>query len=279
MAVIAGKAAFITGGGSGIGRALAKALASSGSSVAIADILCDDAARVAEEITADGGTALALACDVSQRESVRAARTAALDALGPVSLLFANAGVTSWQRLTEMSESDIDWVFGVNLMGVVNCLHAFLPDMLASGEGHVCATSSIAGLAPGWLPYHTAYAATKLGVIGLMLNLRHELAECGVGASVLVPGPVSTGIAENTARARPRRYGGPIGTRIEMPTIARERVGSAMSFREPEEVAHMILRGIRDNEPIILTDSDYAPFQATYVDLIIKAAREISPEG
>lgn len=278
MTAVAGKAAFVSGGGSGIGRAVAKALASDGAAVAVADILYEDAARVAEEITADKGTALPVACDVSDRESVRAARQATLEALGPALLLVANAGVTSWQRLTDMSESDVDWMFGVNLMGVVNCLHAFLPDMLSAGDGHVCATSSVAGLAPGWLPYHTAYAATKLGVIGLMLNLRHELAECGVGASVLVPGPVATGIGENTARARPRRFGGPSRTRVEIPAIAKERVDTAMSFRTPEEVATMLLDAVRDNAPIVLTDSDCAPFQNTYVDLITTAARNVPPQ-
>ena len=188
MTEIAGRVAFVTGGGSGIGRALASALAVEGAAVVVADILDENARAVAEEIGAAEGTAVALACDVSDRASVRQAKDEANAALGPVSLLFANAGVTSFQPLVEMSDDDIDWIIGVDLMGVVNCLTAFLPDMVAARDGHVCATSSVAGLCAGWIPYHSAYSAAKLGVLGMMLNLRLELAELGVGASVLVPG-------------------------------------------------------------------------------------------
>jgi NAD(P)-dependent dehydrogenase (short-subunit alcohol dehydrogenase family) len=267
---IRGKAAFVTGAGSGIGRGLAVALADAGASVVVSDILAEEARRVAEEIDANGGAAVAIACDVSDRGSVAQAKHEASEAFGPVLLLFANAGVTSWQRLTEMTESDVDWIFGVNLMGVVNCLQAFLPDMIAARDGHACATSSVAGLCPAWLPYHTAYSATKMGVIGLMLNLRYELAEAGVGASVLVPGPVVSGISRNTARSRPQRFGGPTDARVELPLLAREMVGAEEGFRQPEEVAAMVIRAVRANEPIVLTSSDREPFHKTYVDLVMR---------
>ena len=128
MTEISGKAAFVTGGGSGIGRALAEALAAEGAGVAVAAILADNARRVADAVGAAGGTAVAIACDVSDRASVRRAKEEANSALGPVSLLFANAGVTSFQAFTVMSDDDVDWILGVDLMGVLNCLAAFLPE-------------------------------------------------------------------------------------------------------------------------------------------------------
>lgn len=102
-----GKAALVTGGGSGIGRALAKALAAEGASVVVADILPENAQQVASEITRAGGSALAVACDVSDRASVRDMKGQANAAFGPISLLFANAGVTSVERLTDLSPDEV----------------------------------------------------------------------------------------------------------------------------------------------------------------------------
>jgi len=274
---IAGRVAFVTGGGSGIGRALASALAAEGAAVVVADILHENARAVADEIGAAGATAVALACDVSDRASVRQAKDEANAALGPVSLLFANAGVTSFQPLVEMSDDDIDWIIGVDLMGVVNCLRAFLPDMVAGRDGHVCATSSIAGLSAGWIPYHSAYSAAKLGVLGMMLNLRLELAELGVGASVLVPGGVATGMGENNARYRPQRFGGPGEGPVEVPEAVRKLFADVeLVFRPAEDVAQMVLLAVRENRPIVVTSpADRQAFQKTYVDPVLRAFDEV----
>ena len=171
---------------------------------------------MAAEITQRGGSALAVACDVSDRASVREARAKANAAFGAISLLFANAGVTSVERLTDLSADHFDWITEVNLLGVSNCLQAFLPDMIAQRAGHVVATASIAGLIPAWLPYHVPYTAAKAGVIGMMLNLRAELSEFGIGCTVLCPGGVVTRIHE-TPRYRPARFGGPFEEPLKAP--------------------------------------------------------------
>ncbi|MGH9121633.1 MAG: SDR family oxidoreductase [Acidimicrobiales bacterium] len=194
MTEIAGRVAFVTGGGSGIGQGVAIALAAEGASVAVADIHEERARSVAAEIAAAGGSAVGVVCDVSDRRSISEARSQVLDAYGPVSLLFANAGVTSLQPLVEMSTDDVDWIMSVNLLGVLYCLEAFLPDLIGQGSGHVVATSSMAGLITESLAQHGPYAAAKLGVLGLMLNLRLELSELGVGSTVLCPGGVTTRI-------------------------------------------------------------------------------------
>ena len=277
MREISGKAAFVTGGGSGIGQALAEALAAEGASVAVADILIDNARSVVGGITEAGGTAVAISCDVSDRTSVRRAKEEANAALGPVSLLFANAGVTSFQGFTEMTDEDVDWILGVDLMGVLNCLAAFLPDMTAAREGHVFATSSMAGLCAAWIPYHSVYSAAKMGVLGMMLNVRHELAAAGVGASVLVPGGVATRMGQNNARARPERFGGPGEGPVHVPDVVRELFADVgLTFRPAEDVAQMVLLAVRENRPIVVTTpSDRQIFQETYVEPVLKAFDEV----
>ncbi len=275
MTEISGRVALVTGGGSGIGRALALALATEGASVVIADILADTAEVVANDIKKAGGNAVAVACDVSDRTSVQRMRTEATAAFGrPVSLLFANAGATSFERLTDMSENDIDWIIQVNLMGVTNCLTAFYPDMIAAREGHLFATASMAGLLPGWVPYHAPYSAAKLGVVGMMLNLRIEAAEFGVGCTVLCPGGVQSGMKANNARYRPARFGGPGEGEVKVPDGFFAHAN--LKFRPPEGVAQMVLQAIRNNRPMVVTDGTMRDvFMDTYVKVALEAFDDV----
>jgi NAD(P)-dependent dehydrogenase (short-subunit alcohol dehydrogenase family) len=269
-----GKTALVTGGGSGIGRSLALALAREGARVAVGDIRIETARAVADEIESGGGTAVAIHCDVSDRAAVRQMKKSANDALGPVSLLFPNAGATSFERLTDMSENDVDWILQSNFMGVAHCLTAFLPDMIAAREGHVVATASAAGLLPSWIPFHVPYSGAKMGIIGMMLNLRHELAEFGVGATVLCPFGVETGMRENNARYRPTRFGGPRSEPVKLPGTFFET--TKLNFRSPDEVAQLVLRAVRDDRPMVVTDaSQRAAFLTSYVDLVMGAFDDV----
>lgn len=273
MRDLSGKIAVVTGGGSGIGAGLVRALAQEGARIAIADITPDTAHAVAEEVKAVGGEAFVVACDVSDRASINRMKEVVNDALGPVSLLFANAGVTAFERFTEMSERSIDWIIQVNLMGVTNCLAAFLPDMVAAGEGHVVATASAAGLNPAWVPCHAPYSAAKMGIIGLMLNLRYELELSGVGATVLVPYGVDTAMREKNESYRPERFGGPRSGPIAIPEAFYQDI--ALDFRTPDEVAPMVLNAVRKNLPMVVTDAaQRETFRTTYVDLVMRAFDE-----
>ena len=185
-----------------------------------------------------------------------------------MSLLFPNAGAISFERLTDMSENDVDWIIQVDLMGVINCLTAFLPDMIAAREGHVVATASAAGLLPSWIPFHGPYSSAKMGMIGMMLNLRYELAEFGVGATVLCPFGVETGMRENNARYRPARFGGPRTEPVKLPGTFFETAASL--FRSPDEVAQLVLRAVRENRPMVVTDAAHRKtFVESYVDLVM----------
>jgi len=269
---IRGRVALVTGAGSGIGRGLALALAAEGASVAVADIRADAAKAVADQVEAAGGHAIGVACDVSDRASVRRMKAEAEAALGRVSLLFANAGATHFDRMAEMSENDVDWILSVNLMGVSNCVMAFLPGMMAARDGHVVATASMAGVLPGWIPYHAPYSAAKLGVVGMMLNLRLEAAESGVAVTVLCPGGVTTGM-RNSPSYRPDRFGGPNDDKVRRPEGFFAEVN--LAFRPPEEAAQMVLRAVRDNRPMVVTDGSMRRvFMDTYVNVVMEAFDE-----
>ncbi len=274
MTDIKGRTAVVTGGGSGIGRGLALELAAEGAAVAVADIILENAQAVAAEIEAMGGKAIAVHCDVCERAAVRAMKAEVNAALGPVSLLFANAGATSFERLTEMSEADIDWIIQVNLLGVTNCLLAFYPDMEAAGDGHIFATASTAGLMPTFVPYHAPYSAAKMGIIGLMLNMRSEAVEAGVGSTVLCPGGVQSGMKDNNAKYRPQRFGGPGEGGIKVPE--KWKAHDDLVFRPADEVAKLCLQAVKNNRPMVITDGRMRKtFQEGYLDIVMGAFDDV----
>lgn len=269
MTETSGRTAVVTGGGSGIGRALARALSAGGSPVVVADIRLESAEAVAAGIAEAGGTAAPVACDVSERASVDELKARTLSEFGAPSLLFANAGVTCLDRFIDIPPEDVDWIVSVNLLGVAHCLQAFLPDMVAKRSGHVVATASMAGLIPEAVPFHAPYAAAKAGVIAMMLNLRTELGEAGVGCTVFCPGGVRTGIAK-TPRYRPARFGGPAPGTLRPPEgfeMPRE-----VGYCSAEEAAQRLLAGVRDDHPLVVTDASYrASFLESYVGAAQKA--------
>ncbi|HEX9258203.1 MAG TPA: SDR family NAD(P)-dependent oxidoreductase [Acidimicrobiales bacterium] len=187
MRDLGGKTAVVTGGASGIGRAMAERFRDAGMRVAIADV---------EKTTLDATAAelgvLGVRCDVSDAGSVGAMRDEVLAAFGAVHLLCNNAGVGGGGAIVDTTLNDWRWVLGVNLWGVVHGLDAFLPGMVAQGEGHVVNTASMAGLVawPGIGPYN----ASKFAVVAISETLRAELEGTGVGVSVLCPGFVRTNI-------------------------------------------------------------------------------------
>ena len=213
MTTLEGKIAVVTGGGSGIGRALALALAREGARVVVADINEADAAETVRQLAAAGAEGLAIRTDVADRRQVDALADRVFDRYGATHVLCNNAGVVVHGGLEAATWEDWQWVVGVNLWGVVHGLLAFVPRMIAGGEGgHVVNTASMAGLiaSQGLGVYNT----TKYAVVGLSETLAKDLRPHGIGVTVVCPMGVATRIRQcgtQPARRpaeRPDRSGG-----------------------------------------------------------------------
>lgn len=260
---VAGRVAVVTGGASGIGKGIAEVLASAGATIAIVDIMEANAAKAAAEI---GGGAIAVACDVSDRASVAAMKAEVNRQLGPVALLIANAGVTMFEELTDMSDHDVDWVIDVSLYGVTHCIQAFLPDMIAAREGHIVATSSVAALMAPFIGAHAPYVAAKAGIIGMILSLRADIGKYGVGASVLCPSAVQSRI-DDSPRYRPASYGGPSEGTVTLPIETGEDI--RQHGRPAVEAGEMVLNAIRNDRAVIVTDPSHRRgFEQGFVRLV-----------
>jgi NAD(P)-dependent dehydrogenase (short-subunit alcohol dehydrogenase family) len=236
----------VTGAASGIGRALAEALAAEGAHVVAADLDEAGAAAVARQIEGRGGRAVALPVDVSDRASVRALADRAFAALGRVHVLCNNAGVAVWGGLERATYEDWQWVLGVNLWGVIHGLEAFLPRMIAQGEGgHVVNTASMAGLiaSQGLGVYNTS----KYAVVGLSETLAKDLRPYGIGVSVVCPMGVATRIRESERHR-------PAALRSSAPPVPPvELIGRTLA---PEAVAAMVVEAIRRNELYVITHEE-----------------------
>ena len=254
MQELNGKVAVVTGGGSGIGRAMALAFADEGMDVAIGDIESGPAEAVAEEVRAKGRRAIAVTCDVADAASVRALAEATRSELGGAHVVCNNAGVVVGKPSAQMSDGDWAWVLGVDLQGVVNGVQAFLPGLVEQGEGHIVNTSSIAGLIPLAAPAIISYTAAKYGVVGITETLHGELRDQGIGASVLCPGVVNTRIGES-ARNRPDADAAPppppppteLPPGVEPPRV----IGGELI--EPEVVAQRVVEAVKNNDLYIVT--------------------------
>jgi NAD(P)-dependent dehydrogenase (short-subunit alcohol dehydrogenase family) len=191
-----GKVAVVTGAAGGIGLALARRFADSGLSVVLADVDEEALARAAGDIGATGVDVLAVPTDVSSEAAVQDLAAATLDRFGTAHIVCNNAGVATMADPWTGPLSSWQWLVGVNLWGVIHGVRAFLPTLVAQGEGHIVNTASIAGLLPGIGP---AYDATKHAVVALTEDLYTSLATTGVpvGVSVLCPGWVRTGIMDS----------------------------------------------------------------------------------
>ena len=192
--------AIVTGGASGIGRALCEALGRHGATVVVADVDESGAKQVADAIP--GGRAQAATLDVTQGEAVRALVEATVREHGRLDYLFNNAGVALAAEVRDMTLEHWRRILDVHLWGVIHGTMSAYPIMLRQGFGHIVNTASIAGLLPG--PVMTAYSTAKHAIVGLSLSLRCEAAELGVRVSVVCPGFVRSRIFERAAVVQPR---------------------------------------------------------------------------
>src|SRR5262245_3077850 len=235
---LADKACVVTGGASGIGRALAGRFAAAGMRVAIGDIEAAAIDSTVDELGGDGDRVVGVRCDVRSIEDVQRLRDEALTRFGGVHIVCLNAGVAPIGPILDTPLDVWNWVLDVNLRGVVNGVHVFGPLLAEQGSGHIVCTASAAGLAD------TAsvgpYSATKHAVVGLAAALRNELAVKGVGVSVLCPGLIRTRIFESE-RNRPDGMDDPSR---DNPLSTQYREALAATGAPPEQVADSVYRAV-----------------------------------
>jgi NAD(P)-dependent dehydrogenase (short-subunit alcohol dehydrogenase family) len=196
---LSGQVAVVTGAGRGIGAAIARKLAVMGASV----VLCGRTLRLLEttaaSISALGGQAQALACDVTDPGSVQALADAVNSNFGRIDILINNAGVGSFAApLHEMTPEAWEKILNTNLRGVFFCVRSFVPMMIKAGTGHIVNISSLAG--KNALPNGAAYAASKWGLNGLSYSIAEELRGHGIRVSVVCPGSVDTELSPHTGK-------------------------------------------------------------------------------
>jgi NAD(P)-dependent dehydrogenase (short-subunit alcohol dehydrogenase family) len=266
MQIETGQVAVVTGGASGIGLALGRALGERGLGVVLADVE-EAALEVAgAELTGAGLDVLTVRCDVTSLESVQALADAAFDWRGEVNVLCNNAGVVAFGGAFE-SLDDWRWVIDVDMWGVVYGLHAFVPRMLDSGRpGHVVNTASTAGLLG--FPNIASYVAAKHAVVGMSQTIFHELRDTPVGMSVLCPGVVTTNI--NTShRNRPG---------IDPASVPKEQFGTDRpEAMTPAQVAECVVEAIEADRFWILPHAHYGEQALALAHTLIDGAPPVLP--
>lgn len=239
----AGKTVVITGAASGIGRSTALAFGRAGANVVAADVNDARLAEVEAELAAMGAPCLVAHCDVSQDDQVEALAARAVERFGQVDILMNNAGVMLRGRIETMAIPEWEWIMGINFLGPVRGLRAFLPAMIARGDGHIINTASIGGLVGG-RPHSAGYSASKFALMGLSETLYVYLKPKGIGVSVLCPGGVATNMLEQVRVSAEPTEGMDLGLD--------ESFGPEAA--DPDHVADLVLQGVAEGKFLILTD-------------------------
>jgi NAD(P)-dependent dehydrogenase (short-subunit alcohol dehydrogenase family) len=228
---LAGRRAFITGAGSGIGAACARLMADRGAAVAVADLRADAVQAVVGEITGDGGRALGITCDVGDEKSVTSAVRAAADEFGGLDAVVAAAGIARPSSTAELELEEWETVIRVNLTGVFLTLKHSLDHLATAGGGAIVTIGSVGSLVAAGTS--AVYDASKGGVLQLTRSIAAEYADRNVRANCVCPGLVKTSLAQNS-----QRLYGPLGARGEPPST---RVRRPMERpADPAEIAAVV---------------------------------------
>jgi NAD(P)-dependent dehydrogenase (short-subunit alcohol dehydrogenase family) len=231
------RVAVLTGAGSGIGRATARALAGRGATVIVSDIDAERADVVAGEIRSSGGRAEGMRCDVSLDDDVAALAEMAVRTHGRVDIVMSNVGVIAKGEPLEIPIEAWWSIIDINLLGTVRVLRAFLPVFLEQGWGHLVTTGSTAGLFP-YAYDRLPYAATKAGVVALTESVALYARPRGIGVTCFCPAGVVTNIVEQI-----REYGP--STPVQPPQIP---------VITAEAAGELVVQGILEDKLLVLTD-------------------------
>ena len=244
-AASAGKRIFITGGASGLGRALAERYARAGWRVCIGDLDVERCAEVLAAIRVHSPHSHALACDVTREDALQAAAEWLQREWGGVDVVVNNAGVAQMGGIAETTLDDWRWAVDINLLGVVRGCKVFAPLLRTQGGGQLVNIASMAGLVH--MPQAAAYNATKAAVVALSETLQLELEPDGIRVSVVCPAFFRTDLARNMRAANPQLEG------MTKRLVERARIGA-------DEIAERIFAGIERGDPHILTHPEARRF-------------------
>ena len=249
-----GKVAVVTGAGSGIGQALAIELGRSGAKVAISDVDVEGLAQTEEQLKAIGAPVKSDRLDVTEREAFLAYAEAVNEHFAKVNQIYNNAGIAFTGDIEVSQFKDIERVMDVDYWGVVNGTKAFLPHLIASGDGHVINVSSVFGLFS--VPGMAAYNSAKFAVRGFTEALRQEMVLAGhpVGVTTVHPGGIKTAIARNATAAEGLDA-------AELASVFDKR----MANTSPQRAARIILEAVRKNKARVLVGPD-----AKALDLMVR---------
>jgi len=254
MKDLRGKTAFITGGASGLGLAMAEAFGHEGMNIMIADIEAEVAQAKVEALREKQIKADWVKVDVTSRDSLRAGALATIAKFGKVHLVANNAGVGAGGPFGEVPEGDWDWVIDVNLKGVVYGMEVFAPLIESHGEGgHFVNTASMAGhISPGGME---PYCATKFAVVAMSEGWQQQLAPKDIGVSVLCPGLVSTNIYAGRRNRQNDAYGA-AGKPIDPVALEQQREWMAGGI-DPLIVGQRVVEAVKDDDLYIFSHVEY----------------------
>ena len=241
------KRCLITGAGSGIGKAVAEAVAREGGQLVLTDINETALGETVRGIRESGGRVLAAqALDIRDYPAVKAFAKAFHNAHGSLDVVMNIAGISIWGEVEHLRHEDWRDAIEVNLMGPIHVIECFVPPMIEAGRGgHLVNVSSAAGLFG--LAWHAPYSASKFGLRGISEVLRFDLEQHGIGVSLVCPGGVDTGLV-NTVRI--------VGVDTESPTLVKMRERFRKHAVSPEQAARAILKGVKRNRYLVFTSSD-----------------------
>lgn len=253
---LAGKTAFITGGGGGIGEGLAEAFAEKGMRIVLADL---DLGRAEAAAARYGEDALGLRLDVRSMESWKLAKEAALDRFGQVHVLCNNAGVSiGWNALVDVPPEEFELAFEVNVFGVYNGVKTFGPAMVARKSGHIVNTSSFNGLIS--MGRMGPYSASKFAVTALSVALRQEMAPHGVGVSTVYPGATRSHMSSEIFARHA--------------DLVRDQ-----ELMEPVWIGRAVVAAIEQNKPHVISHPALKPAYDAWTDEVLGSFGEPAQPG
>lgn len=236
---------FLTGAASGIGRALALALAAEGCGLFLVDVNEQGLQSLSDELSAMNVRAMTFRCDLSRREGIADCVNAAIRDFGGIDILVNNAGVAYYGPTEQMTQAQWDWLMNINLLAPIEITRLLLPSLLTRPDPHIVNMCSISGLVAGGRL--SAYHTSKFGLIGFTEALRAEYGRRGLGVTAICPGPVTTKLYESGVSGRAER-------KVPNPP--------AWLCATPERVASVTLKAIlRDRRQVLITPLAHLLFQ------------------